>query len=626
MADEQREGKPQEPSGEEPRTGTTPVTIAYAGPSRVVASEGASTLALYGNLHRPAVHFDAGIRNPLRFREALSALYAIVGSDYRYAPKDRTAYMAYLRMKRESASMNVWQAQQAYYSWMMRNDPAAMLILDPIISVHPDRVFFEVFSKDEGTYASLGFDRAAFEPADEPVCGTTNIDFSPQLFESIQQMRSYRQTRLSIGRESVKVATADQGEALEKQINVPDAWLRGFLQVQSSATLPLDTFSLAPIDLYNVLRYLRMHGDRKGKRRGLRVELVPGEPPRLVLEPWETVFPSSAGVFKGKTSRIVRVWGRRRLLLLRRLLPFVERVDVFVLGSGLPSFWVLRAGDMTMTMGLTGFTSANWSQAVSFDLLLPRKTQTPAVVEKVVNHLHKVWLAPIKELAKDTGQKGAALVETLQVGCQQGRIMYDLASDVYRHRPLTEGPLDLARLQYRNQRERTAHDLLVRRGAVRIASENRIAGTGLELVGRVNVEEDKRDYRPQMVLGDEGQVTKVDCTCAFHRKQGLKAGPCAHLIALRLAYAEQEAKKREGVEPRQTVLVETRTYSKRDDEGEDVVQVSLERQRLKTRWGRAGKAMRLTTVRFNSPDEARTAYFARIDELDQKGYVDATAG
>src|SRR5437660_2496309 len=122
----------------------TPVHLAYAGASRVVASEGASELALFGNLERDAVRLDGAIKDPLRFREALSALYAIVGSDYRYVPKDRTAYLAYLRMKREAASLGVWQAQQAYFSWLMRNDPTAALILDPVITVHPDQVFFEV--------------------------------------------------------------------------------------------------------------------------------------------------------------------------------------------------------------------------------------------------------------------------------------------------------------------------------------------------------------------------------------------------------------------------------------------------------------------------------------------------
>lgn len=619
------ETRPEEPEAP-PEADHTDVRLAYSGVSALVTSGDTARLALAGNLRRDPVRMEGVIRDPLRFREAMSALYAVVGSDFRYVPKDRTAYLAYTRMKRESAGLNAWQAQQAYFSWLMRNDPTAFILLDPVVTVHPDQVFFEVFSKDEGSYAKLGVDRDAFEFAETPACGTTNIDFSQAMFAGIQQMRSYRQTRLSIGQEGVTVATAAAGEVLEKQIQVPDSWLRGFLQVQSAAALPMETFELAPIDLYNVLRYLRMHADKKGKRRGIRVELVPGEAPRLVLEPWEVVLPASAGIYKGKRAQVVRVWGRRRLFMLQRFLPFVEGVTVHLLGSGLPSFWVLRAGAMTITLGLTGFTAANWSQAVSFDLLLPRKTEaTSGPLQAVLDHLAGHWSAGAGELAKVTGLKWPALVEALQLGCQQGRIMYDLASDVYRLRPLTDTPLDLARLEYRNQRERIAHDLLVRRGAVKIVTENRIPGTGLELTGKVTVEEDRREYRPQMLLADEGQVAKAECTCPTFRKQGLKAGPCVHLVALRLAYAEQEARRAQGLEPRQAITVETRTYSKRDPQGEQVVQVSLERQRLKVRWGRAGQTLRLQTLKFDTLDDARGAYLSRIDELGARGYIDATA-
>jgi hypothetical protein len=620
--DQAEEAVPEQPPAPE----STSVRLAYAGPSTVVASEGAAELVLYGNLLRPPVRLDGRIKDPLRFREAMSALYAVVGSDYRYVPKDRTAYVAYLRMKRESAALGVWQAQQAYFSWMLRNDPGATLILDPIISVHPDQVFFEVFSKDEGTYGRLSLDRSAFEVNGEPTCGTTNIDFSQVLFTGIQQMRSYRDTHLTVGREQVKVATTAAGAVLEKKIQVPDSWLRGFLQVQSATTLPHDSFTLARMDLYNLLRFLRMHGDRKGQRRGLRIELVPGEQPRIVLEPWEVVLTTTAAPFKGKSSRVVRVWGRRRLLLLRRLLPFVDTVDVHVLGSGLPSFWVFRAGPATLTLGLTGFTAANWSQAASFDLLLPRKTQSSGPAEAVITHLSKHWFATAAQLSEATGLKGAALIEAVQRGCQQGRVMYDVASNVYRLRPVTDEALDMARLEYRNVREKVAHDLLARRGAVKIVSENRIAGSGLELTGKVTVTEDKREYRPQMLLGEEGQVGKAECTCTFFRKQGLKAGPCVHLIALRLAWAEQEAKRAKGGAPRQALQMETRTYSRRDPEGEDVIQVSLERQRLRVRWGRAGQPLRGQMLRFNTVDEARAAYFKRIDELAARGFLDATAG
>jgi hypothetical protein len=625
-----------EPAAKEPAPEAPPATdvpVAYADASRLVSAGDKAQLALFANVLRDPVRLDGVLKDPLRFREALATLYAIVGSDYRYVPKDRTAYLAYLRMRRESAGLSLRQSQQSFFEWVIRNDPLAIILLDPVVTVHPDQIFFEVFSKDEGTYAKLGIDLTALELAYQPTCGTTNIDFSPALFAGVEQIRSYRQTRLSVGREAVKLAVHEtagkppEREVIEKRAHVPDSWLRGFLQVQSAAALPSDTFALAPIDLYNLLRYLRMHGDRKGKRRGLRVELIPGEVPRLVLEPWETVLPSSAGVYKGRVSRVVRLWGRRRLMLVRRLLPFIERVEVHVLGSGLPSFWVLRAGPITLTLGVSGFTAANWSQAASFDLLLPRKTEATRQTEKILNYLATVWVADRKHLQSATGLKGADLAEALQAGCQQGKLMYDLASDVYRLRALTEAPLDLERLEYRNQRERTAHDLLARRGAVKIVSENRIAGTGLELTGEVKVQEDRREYRPQLLLTDEGQVSKAECTCTFFRKQGLKAGPCAHLVALRLAYVAQEAKRAKEAGPQQGVVVETRSYTRRDEKGEEeVAQVTLDRNRLKVRWGRAGQPMRLQVLRFNSVDEAREAYFARIGEYSARGFLDATAG
>lgn len=596
--------------------------LSYAGASRVVTSGNSAQVEMFGNLERPAVRFEGTLKSPLRFREALSALYGVIGSDYRYAPKDRTQYIAYLRLKRDAAPLGVWHAQQAYFAWMLRNDPTALAILDPVVSVHPDQITFEVFGKDESTYACLAFKPEAFDAPGPAAHGTTNIDFSDALYSSVQQIRGYRETKLALGHDGAKPAPEVRKEVLEKKIQVPDSWLRGFLQVQSAATLPFDHVQLSPMDLYNVLRYLRMNGDRKGKKRGLRFELIPAQQPRIVAEPWETVFTTTGDVFRGKAARLIRVWGRRRLMTIKRLLPFVQSVDVYLLGSGLPSFWVFRCGDITLTLGMTGFTSANWSSALGFDLMLPRKTQDGEPTKKVVAHLAGHWRASAKELTQATGLKGAALVEAVQVGCQNGELMYDIANGVYRHRPLTAKPLDLERLQFRNPREKVAHDLLARGKAVRVTGENRIAGIGLELTGTVAVAEDKRDYRPQMVLADEGQVRKVTCTCATFRKQGIKSGPCVHLIALRLAFAEKESKKAKADD---AVKFETRAFARRDGEVENVVQISLERDKVKYRWGLSGQTMRLQTLRFNSEDDARRAYFARLADLDAKGYLDAIA-
>ncbi|QEG40490.1 hypothetical protein [Roseimaritima ulvae] len=620
MSDEETPPPP-EPGADQSHTD---IPLSYAGPSQMVMEEGAPRLALFGNLRRDPVFLDATVKQPLRLREALSALYAVVGSDYRYVPKDRTAYHAYRRMRRQSENLNAWQAQRAYFDWLSRNDPLAFLILDPVISVHPDQVFFEVFSKDEGTYANLSIDMDAFEVNGDPVYGTTNIDFSEALFDSIQRFRSYRETRLTIGQQAVQVQT-DEHQTLEKQIKIPDSWLRGFLQVQSSALLPGDHFKLAPIDLYNVLRQLRMHADRRGKRRGLRVELVPGERPRIVLEPWETVIETSAQIYQGRQAKVIRLWGRRRLMLLQRMLPMIDEVEVHVMGSGLPSFWVLRAGTITMTVGLTGFTAANWSAAVQFDLLLPRETQDGAPLKKIVNHLSKQWFADRDALGKATKLKGSDLIEPLQSGCQQGQLMYDLPHDRFRLRPLTNEPLDMERLEFRSSRERLAFDLVNRRDAVTITTENRIHGTGIEIIGKAVIKEDKREYRPQMLLTDEGFVSRAECTCNPFRQQGLKAGPCTCLIGLRLARAIRQRKRSESGRAEKTVTVETRSFSRRHRDREEVYQLSLDRQKLKIRWGTAGQDLRIQQLQFLSVDEARNDYFARLHKLKQQGFLDASS-
>ena len=134
-------------------------------------------------------------------------------------------------------------------------------------------------------------------------------------------------------------------------------------------------------------------------------------------------------------------------------------------------------------------------------------------------------------------------------------------------------------------------------------------------VGGVGLVLTERDAGDEIALGVRTWVSTLAFPIGFT------------LIALRLAYAEQESNRLAGLGGREAVQVETRTYSRRDDRGaEDVVQLSLERQKVKIRRGPAGQAMRLQTLRFNTPDEAREAYFAQVDVLDAKGYLDATAG
>ena len=615
--------------GDAPSEHRTKVTLSYRGASEVTSSGDSERIALATDALRGPVRARGALRDPLAVREALSALYEIVGSDFRYVPKDRSAYAAYRRLQSESAGLSAWAAQRAYFDWLARNDPAAWMILDPVISVHPDELSLEVFSRDEGSYARLAIDWEAVELEGELVPGTTHIDFTEALYEGVQHMRGYRRTVLDVGGEAGGASLDTEGvpRVVEKSIELPDSWLRGFLQVQSASTLPEAHLSIAPVDLYNLLRHLRMNADEKGRPRGIRIELVPGEPPRLVLEPWEEVIATSAGPYRGRRPRIVRVWGRRRLMMLRRFLPYVERVDISLLGSGLPSFWVLRGGPITLTLGLTGFTSAAWSQAAAFDMLLPRRAETDPDTEALSAYLDAHWLGGAAQLAEATGLPERAVLAALQQGCQSGQIMYDIARGVYRRRPLLREGLDLRRLQYRSDSERLAHDLLATPGAVTITEVNRSPDGGVEVTGTVAVAADRREYRVQLLLGGDGRVRKADDTSSFFRKHGLKRGPSVPLLALLLAWHRAEAERRAARgSSRETAELETRTYVRRDERGEHTFRLSLDRKRLRVQWGLSGGDLRTQNLLFNSVAAARADYFARVDQLEARGFIDATAG
>src|SRR4051812_24472825 len=76
-------------------------TVAYKGHSGVSRANGSMALSFAPNLRRDRVSFTGELRDPLRFREAISALHAVVVSDLKFRPKDKSAYQAYLKQKQE---------------------------------------------------------------------------------------------------------------------------------------------------------------------------------------------------------------------------------------------------------------------------------------------------------------------------------------------------------------------------------------------------------------------------------------------------------------------------------------------------------------------------------------------
>lgn len=612
----------------------TEVQLQYHHPSYVQADLENIAIHLSPDGQRTPTFFQGTLRDPLRFREALSALYHVIGSDFRYKAKDRSAYMQYLQrqaLKDSSVKIsakNLKKAEEAILDKLQSGEDEAQNtdIFDPLITIHPDETFLEVFSKDESTYAKLSIKWDVFEDVKDPRYGTTHIDFSEGFYNSLQNLRTYKKAQLAIDPESFDKTTSKEEGDFHKDLRIPDSWLRGFLQVQSAASLPMTHFELDPIDMYNTLTYLRMNKAKKSPR-GLRFELLPQQPPRIILEPWEEVFFGQGAPYQGRDSQIIRTWGRKRLQLLARLLPLTQTIHVYTLGSGLPTFYVLDMGDMTFTLGLSGWTNNDWSSSVQFELMFPRDKADDSLRGQLRENLQQSWFVSMGDLVDDLDASKEQIEAALQLECREGRVIYDLASDVYRYRELSSQPIETEKLLFRNDREKLAHQL-VEKDAATITKLNHVIGSGTEIHGEIEDKEAYRTYKSSFFLTLDGRLTRAKCSSPWFQKTQFKEGPSEYILALFLLYnrqtSAQEALRKSG-EDRQIIVAETRALTKRTGSVEQLVQLTLDHKKLHVQWGQRGTELRTQKLHFNSPEEARQEYFARIDGLHNKGYIDTEA-
>lgn len=539
----------------------------YFGASTVRSTSSVTGLTFAPDLDRPPTYLRAELRQGLAFRECVSALHDVVVSDLRFRPKDRTEYLEWRRrqdeldwttvaqVQRESkaqldaavAELETLRARQRqrwgsfasarkrFFDWLYRRSLDAWFVLDPVVTVHPDEVSFECFSQDESSYGRLACSHEVFRHQGELACGTTNVDYSQGLYDEFQKIRDYKTTALVVDPGGFEVRTGDDDAFREVKIDLPDSWVRGFLQVGAAMTLPgAVRLRLHPMDVHNLCFHLRRHKERHGPR-SLRFLLEPDRPVRVRIEPFDLELVCPRSIHTGPAAE-VRIWGRRRLLTLERLVPVARHVDVVLLGSGMPSFWLVDCGDLTYTLGLSGWTANDWSRSGNFDLLASRGEVDGDTVTAVWEALSRDWRASTDGLVAAVG-RDRGLVESACVQlAQAGRAVYDLRGGLWRKRELTREPLDTGRLRYANEREAAAASLAFARGVV-------VGGRALG-DGRTRLDGRAGGKPCWLVIDADLRLVEGGCECSFFFRNRLRQGPCEHLLALRLAH-----ERRLGAEP-----------------------------------------------------------------------------
>jgi len=536
----------------------------YTNNSTVQQTNNNTQMSFAPDIQRQPTYFIGELRQNINFREAISALHHVVVCDLRFKPKDREAYKQWrsqqddldwqliaaqqqtvankiqplqeelTRLQQESRQRRkpYYAARQKYYSYLYKKDYDAWFVLDPVITVHPDEVFFECFSQDESTYGRLGASYEVFQNINEFACGTTNIDYSTALYNEFQKVRSYKTTQFTIDPSGFEVETQHEESFKEVKIDLPDSWVRGFLQVSSAMSLPTTQFDLHPMDIYNICLVLRRHKEKKGPR-GMRYELTPGQPVKVIFEPWNIELTCARSPYTGNETQEIRVWGRRRLHILERLIPIAKKFTVHLLGTGMPSFYIADLGDMSFTLGLSGWTANDWSSSGNFDLMASRTEIDRWTKQHIFNSLQENWAEKPHDLAKRLNMNPAVILGALGAYTQAGRAIYDLNKGVYRIRELTKEPLPMEKLRFANKREAKASRFLDNN---RVAIDNVLEdGDGVcNLQGKVTDRE--KTHNPSLTIDADQRMIQAQCDCNWYKQNKLYKGPCEHILALKMEH------------------------------------------------------------------------------------------
>ena len=419
---------------------------------------------------------------------------------------------------------SVGKARRRFWDWLYTHNREAWIVLDPIVSVQPDATFFEAFSLDESTYARVTLPHTATRGVQEPVLGTTNIDFGTGLERELARTRSYRPLHLSVGADAVSLATG-VSSTVEKKIDLPESWVRGLVEVQAALSLAPIELKLQASRFADVLARLDAQRERQGPR-ALVFELEPGHPAKVVVQPWGDQFEVGSIPYNGTESRTIKVWGRRRLRVLRELLPLSSELTVRLVDSGMPSFWSIEMEGISLTIGLSGWTAQDWAGRARFSAFTPASDRDDASIREVAQLLQEQHSLSVDQVAQHLNRSPGEARGLLQRLCLAGSAMFDPERRLYRWRALFPN-LQLNTEEVAGLEERKGVQLF-RQGAVELN------GDTLTTEGR-QLEASVADCSPMLRRDVDGRINYAQCNCSHFQYHKLRQGPCRHIVALSLA-------------------------------------------------------------------------------------------
>ncbi len=378
--------------------------------------------------------------------------------------------------------------------------PPGMLVAilraaDPVVTSNGDRLRFEAFSACCGVYARLDVLPDALDgPALDT--GTTNVDFNPPMREALARIAGPEPLHMKIGND-VTVTTLDR-EVTEKKVPLPERWLKGFAEVQVSASAMGQVIEIPVVEARRFIRSL------------------PSTPAGASAPLW--AVPAGRGLrLTGRPGRgAVPLAGPERLSILEPLLRFARRLSAYSsedAANGLgASFWELDLSQARLVVGLSPEVSRGFSGegGVLRHLADPQSTRDSALISALLAWEPRI---DVSSLAQQSGLTLERVEDALGCLSAAGRVGFDTHEAAYFHREL---PYDPEALDSMHPRLRNAQ-ALVEAGAVHLESEQATVRSG--------------DSQYIVRLTEDGHR----CSCPWFAKHQGTRGPCKHILAIEIS-------------------------------------------------------------------------------------------
>ena len=572
------------------------VNYKYTSSSKCTSSGNNTVLGLSPDISRDeAVSFLAKLKHPLVFRDAMLMLREIVISDMTVKKKERNDFFQWLEreidrrilnseeylqarrnelqdgmeqlenksqdivkeieylvnirdsLKKEIDSTDIWKdyykIERKFWDFIRNRDHDLWFVLDPVITVHKDQVSFEAFSVDESTYGGLSINMDEFDLLQEPSLGTTNIDFSEKLAMEIERFRTYTDVKLSINPDGFKVKNNISNEYIEKKIDLPESWIKGFNEVSSAASMDGIEVELTKADMYDICSFLRSHKAKKSPRY-MKWILEPGKNVKILFEPFAKEITLNA-VYSGEKKREEKIWGRRRWLVIEKLIPLSQSFKVKILGFGMPQFIVANMGTMKMTIGFSAWSAKDWVKGTAFNILAGFIGD--GNYKDIYSLLKDKRVLSIDEINKELSDSSNTINKAgIGMLFRKGEGYFDLVNNKIRFRRLIKE--ELPSEMYKTSDIETKVLAHLDEGMDNFRASFTDEGHYIfkhsfkkdnpkyhnyRYYGTEDFERKYDDTDTQIVIDEDGQVVKLTCNCREFKKGSRNISePCSHILAL----------------------------------------------------------------------------------------------